>query len=1057
MANIRCFDSSKPNLTASELSNEKRKQIIYNEIRQNVEHFNTANPVKQNGKEYNSQTIVNPTCDISFGYVEYAESYAILDDVREGAALCNPVQISTPITTVQYAACTNICSNTFANGFQDTGQTGGGSIVSIDNVQTTVNEELKVSDATTHQTLQQIETVIGGITVTDGYLNVAIANSTGIQQVKDASSNDYLKLIASDLSGITVTNGYLNVAIANSTGIQQVKDASGNDYLKLIASDLSGITVTDGYLNVAIANSTGIQQVKDASSNDYLKLIVADLSGITVTNGYLNVAMANSTGIQQVKDASSNDYLKLIASDLSGITITNGYLNVAMANTTGIQQVKDASSNDYLKLIVADLSGITITNSNLIVKDISANEYLSETAAAIIEIQSSLTAVIPPPEDPILVEEMIITTPPTAYRVAYVGSTDWNALNSNFVETFADASVMVKDYTYTLAATTTPGQRTYGWNMTSFGAPDNSMNTIFQYNGVQLPATLPTQWNFDNYFFSQIPLPANRSYTPNGSCPAWVGGGTDAFTVNVKAVIDTSGNWNYSILSFSGSGAWCSVAGTGVWKILGTYFGGVSQDNDLVILCTFAGGNLTATSIIPSTYPLYGSLNISAVNKYLTFPVTPLPLGGPIPSGGFNFTVEAWIYPIAAQQTDINTNRNFILFNQGGPFNSAEWGFFYNGFSIGMLWDGYSAPLGDNTVSTTIGPSPIILINQWSHVAFCVSTINSVQNCFQMFVNGVSKTSTTTLKFTGALAPSATIYIGAFPQYKPTGFVGNITNVRLHPTQALYSSDFTPQYPLENVPGTSLLLLTYENEPTKDSSAFNYPVSNVTGIAYQNIRPTLYPPSPPASVIYSPFIDPYVLFYPTSIIGETFKALIVGSGTGRVTPFNSINTNIVGSLPNGTNNIGSVTIKNVNNTSRNELLVYDSSANVYLQNLDTNANLTTSDTTIATLIYAASSFTGSFSLGTGPFRFRNATFLGSCNATTAPYTNPMFVIQYSTTGTDNWFSDGIEPSFFVNTTVNATADWQFCFQRSNVPTQYIRLFFVNATTFNSLQLVLTKN
>ena len=157
MANIRCFDSSKPNLTASELSRGKKKKIIYNEIRENVKEFNTANPTKQNGKEYNSQTIVNTTCDISFGSLEYAESYAVLDDIREGAGLCNPVIITTPITTVQYAACRNICSNTFANGFQDTGQTGGGSIVSIDNVNTTLNQ-LMVSDATTHQYLQNLDT-----------------------------------------------------------------------------------------------------------------------------------------------------------------------------------------------------------------------------------------------------------------------------------------------------------------------------------------------------------------------------------------------------------------------------------------------------------------------------------------------------------------------------------------------------------------------------------------------------------------------------------------------------------------------------------------------------------------------------------------------------------------------------------------------------------------------------------------------------------------------------------------------------------------------------------
>jgi hypothetical protein len=160
MANTRCFDSLKPNLTAGELSDGKRKKTIFNEIRRNVQYFNTANPVKSNGKEYNSNTQVNTTCDISFGALEFAESYAVMDDVREGAALCIPVQISTPINTVNYDTCSNICSNTFANGFQDIGGNGSGTIqvVSISGVDTTTQHELRVYDMSANMALQHLDT-----------------------------------------------------------------------------------------------------------------------------------------------------------------------------------------------------------------------------------------------------------------------------------------------------------------------------------------------------------------------------------------------------------------------------------------------------------------------------------------------------------------------------------------------------------------------------------------------------------------------------------------------------------------------------------------------------------------------------------------------------------------------------------------------------------------------------------------------------------------------------------------------------------------------------------
>jgi hypothetical protein len=119
MANIRCFDSRNKNiLTASESSSEKKQQTIFNEIQSNIKKFNTANPVKNNGSIYRN-TIVNSTCDISSGYVQFAESYALLAEVRAGAALCFPVQISTPFDRVQTKLCPNLCNNTFNTGFQD--------------------------------------------------------------------------------------------------------------------------------------------------------------------------------------------------------------------------------------------------------------------------------------------------------------------------------------------------------------------------------------------------------------------------------------------------------------------------------------------------------------------------------------------------------------------------------------------------------------------------------------------------------------------------------------------------------------------------------------------------------------------------------------------------------------------------------------------------------------------------------------------------------------------------------------------------------------------------
>ena len=110
MASNRCFDSFNPKLSASDRSAEKRSTAIYNEIRLNVEQLHTGNPVKKNGYYYNGATQVNPTCDISSGYVDVAASYELRADIKQGASLIYPA----PVTTPKYESwCGNLYSENY--------------------------------------------------------------------------------------------------------------------------------------------------------------------------------------------------------------------------------------------------------------------------------------------------------------------------------------------------------------------------------------------------------------------------------------------------------------------------------------------------------------------------------------------------------------------------------------------------------------------------------------------------------------------------------------------------------------------------------------------------------------------------------------------------------------------------------------------------------------------------------------------------------------------------------------------------------------------------------
>jgi hypothetical protein len=96
MATNRCFDSFNTVLDAGERSSQKRDTAIYNEIRKNVTTLHTGNPIKKNGFKYNQNSIINPTCDISSGYVSVAGSFELRNNIKQGAELLYPQSVSTP-------------------------------------------------------------------------------------------------------------------------------------------------------------------------------------------------------------------------------------------------------------------------------------------------------------------------------------------------------------------------------------------------------------------------------------------------------------------------------------------------------------------------------------------------------------------------------------------------------------------------------------------------------------------------------------------------------------------------------------------------------------------------------------------------------------------------------------------------------------------------------------------------------------------------------------------------------------------------------------------------
>jgi len=96
MKRNRCFKSFNTTLDASDRSSNIRNTVLYNDIRTNVQNLNSGNPTKTNGFKYNDNSIINPTCDISSGYVEAVSSYEIKTNIKQGAELLYPPLVATP-------------------------------------------------------------------------------------------------------------------------------------------------------------------------------------------------------------------------------------------------------------------------------------------------------------------------------------------------------------------------------------------------------------------------------------------------------------------------------------------------------------------------------------------------------------------------------------------------------------------------------------------------------------------------------------------------------------------------------------------------------------------------------------------------------------------------------------------------------------------------------------------------------------------------------------------------------------------------------------------------
>ena len=227
-------------------------------------------------------------------------------------------------------------------------------------------------------------------------------------------------------------------------------------------------------------------------------------------------------------------------------------------------------------------------------------------------------------------------------------------------------------------------------------------------------------------------------------------------------------------------------------------------------------GSLVFSLIPPSGYTADQSLTVS-ISDTLDLRSTT------------TFTAESWVYPTSPIGGQIT-----IIGDTAGYTKWWSLSFIVN-YGVSFYW---IDSIGGNEVHSN---DILIPLNTWSNISLSVDS-----GTIRMFVNGTELTlSGSVIPFIGTAGSTGQLQIGNWVNNGTNNFnlKGNLTNLRTN-TTALYTSNYTPIYPLTSVSGTTLLLLTDGNNPTADSSGNNVPVTNNGNVTWELLPVMLPTPTP---------------------------------------------------------------------------------------------------------------------------------------------------------------------------------------------------------------------
>jgi hypothetical protein len=280
------------------------------------------------------------------------------------------------------------------------------------------------------------------------------------------------------------------------------------------------------------------------------------------------------------------------------------------------------------------------------------------------------------------------------------------------------------------------------------------------------------------------------------------------------------------------------------------------------------------SSISIGSKPSYfseGSLLFSDLNgSYTADQSLVVPVSGVLDlTSTTTFTVESWVYPTSSLGDQIT------VFGDTAGY-TKWWSLSFNTNTNTLLFYWIDNILGGKEI-TGYDVSQTIPLSGWTHVAISVNSGTT-----KMFINGTELGLTgDVIPFSGTAGSTSQLQVGNWVNNGSNRFnlKGNLSNLRVNNTTALYTSGFTPSYLLTPVLGTSLLLKTRSSGPIYDSSPQHVNVTNINSVGWSSnsTAPDGLSPSKASSSAYQIKTD-----YPSSTDGLYW---IKNSNISGGTPF----------------------------------------------------------------------------------------------------------------------------------------------------------------------------